>query len=122
MSYLFQLQSDLTEKREQLARLETCTRNLDSIQDEFIHNRHMVDDPELTPSTWHGTLADSFKNNREDMKEAYNDISISQLNSVQSTLEDKITRLRIEIGMVESSISHEKLRLKNEEKERTSVQ
>ncbi|MCA0993821.1 YwqH-like family protein [Guptibacillus hwajinpoensis] len=121
MSYLFQLQSNLAEKREQLARLETCTRKLDSIQDEFIHNRHLVDDPELTPSTWHGTLADSFKNIRDDMKEAYNDISTSQLNSVQSTLEDKVTRLRIEIGMIESSISHEKQRLANEEKERKSV-
>ncbi|MDP4552889.1 DUF5082 family protein [Alkalihalobacillus macyae] len=118
MSYLLQLQSTLTEKNEQLARLQTCVSKLNQLQDEFIHNRYLVDDPELTPSTWHGTLANSFNDIREDMKEAYNDLSTSQINTSRTTLEDKMTSLRIEIGFVETSITNEKQRLENEAKEK----
>ncbi|WLR59189.1 hypothetical protein [Guptibacillus hwajinpoensis] len=49
MSYLSYLQSEVAEKRAQLIRLQASLTKLDGLQSEFLHNKQLIDQPELSP-------------------------------------------------------------------------
>ena len=121
MSYLSYLQSEIAEKRAQLVRLQSSLVKLDSLQGEFIQNKQLVDQPELTPTTWAGELANSFQNIREDMKASYQDLSINQVNSALNTMENKAADLRHEIQTLEFNITQEIHRLEEEARERRNA-
>ncbi|WP_166000969.1 DUF5082 family protein [Bacillus sp. Cs-700] len=121
MSYLSYLQSEIAEKRAQLVRLQSSLVKLDSLQGEFMQNKQLVDQPELTPSTWAGELANSFQNIREDMKASYQDLSINQVNSALNTMENKAADLRREIQTLEFNITQEIHRLEEEARERRNA-
>jgi Domain of unknown function (DUF5082) len=121
MSYLSYLQSEIAEKRAQLIRLQASLTKLDGLQSEFIQNKQLVDQPELTPTTWAGELANSFQNIREDMKMAYQDLSINQVNSALNTMENKADHLRREIQALELNITQEIHRLEEEARERRNA-
>ena len=121
MSYLSYLQSEIAEKRAQLVRLQSSLVKLDGLQGEFIQNKQLVDQPELTPSTWAGELANSFQNIREDMKASYQDLSINQVNSALNTMENKAADLRREIQTLEFNITQEIHRLEEEARERRNA-
>ncbi|WP_226658853.1 YwqH-like family protein [Guptibacillus hwajinpoensis] len=121
MSYLSYLQSEIAEKRAQLVRLQSSLVKLDGLQSEFIQNKQLVDQPELTPTTWAGELANSFQNIREDMKASYQDLSINQVNSALNTIENKADHLRREIQTLEFNITQEIHRLEEEARERRNV-
>ncbi|MCA0172647.1 DUF5082 family protein [Bacillus sp. RAR_GA_16] len=121
MSYLSYLQSEIAEKRAQLVRLQSSLVKLDSLQGEFIQNKQLVDQPELTPTTWAGELANSFQNIREDMKASYQDLSINQVNSALNTMENKAADLRREIQTLEFNITQEIHRLEEEARERRNA-
>ncbi len=121
MSYLSYLQSEIAEKRAQLVRLQSSLVKLDSLQGEFMQNKQLVDQPELTPSTWAGELANSFQNIREDMKASYQDLSINQVNTALNTMENKADHLRREIQTLEFNITQEIHRLEEEARERRNA-
>ncbi|WP_273853480.1 YwqH-like family protein [Guptibacillus spartinae] len=121
MSYLSYLQSEIAEKRAQLVRLQSSLVKLDGLQGEFIQNKQLVDQPELTPTTWAGELANSFQNIREDMKASYQDLSINQVNSALNTMENKAADLRREIQTLEFNITQEIHRLEEEARERRNA-
>jgi paraquat-inducible protein B len=117
LSYLSYLQSQLSEKKEQLIRLKNCVSKLDGLQTEFIQQQKLVKDPELTSTTWHGTLADKFENIREDLSFSYKDISQTQLNNVLTTIENKIESLQAEIQSLQNSIEAENARIEREKRQ-----
>ncbi|MBN8211190.1 DUF5082 family protein, partial [Bacillus sp. NTK071] len=89
----------------QLIRLQSSLTKLEGIQNEFFQNKQLIDTPELSPATWEGELANSFKNIREDMKLAYQDVSTNQLNTAMITMENKAKYLRYEIQALEMNIT-----------------
>jgi chaperonin cofactor prefoldin len=119
LSYLAYLQSELSEKREQLERLRSCRVKLDDLQSEFSHNQKLVKEPELTSVTWKGSLANKFNDIRDDADLAYKDIFTNQLDTSLSTIDHKIENLQAEIQSLQSSIYFEKGRIERERKERT---
>ncbi|WP_273834303.1 YwqH-like family protein [Guptibacillus sedimenti] len=121
MSYLSYLQSEIAEKRAQLVRLQSSIVKLDGLQNEFIQNKQLVEQPELTPTTWAGELANSFQNIREDMKASYQNLSINQVNSALNTMENKADHLRREIQTLEFNITQEIHRLEEEARERRNA-
>jgi hypothetical protein len=115
LSYLSYLQSQLTEKKEQVNRLESCTRELENLQNEFVHNRNSIEDPELSPHTWKGQLANAFNEVREDISLSYRDLYQMQLTESINIFENKVNTLYSEIQALQFSISQEISRI-NEEK------
>jgi prefoldin subunit 5 len=115
MSYLSYLQSQLTEKKEQVNRLESSIRELEKIQNEFVHNRHSINDPELSSHTWKGQLANAFQEYREDLSLSYRDLYQLQLSEAITIFENKVTTLHYEIQTLQYNISQEVSRI-NEEK------
>jgi paraquat-inducible protein B len=116
MSYLAYLQSELSEKKDQLNRLKTCVSELDVLQSEFIQDQKLTKDPVLTATTWKGTLADKFENIREDLSYSYKDISQIQLDTAITTIENKIDSINAEIRSLQQSIEAEKDRIEREER------
>ncbi|KMM39170.1 YwqH-like family protein [Guptibacillus hwajinpoensis] len=121
MSYLSYLQSEIAEKQVQLIRLQSSLTKLEGIQNEFFQNKQLIDTPELSPATWEGELANSFKNIREDMKLAYQNLSANQLNTAIITMENKAQYLRYEIQSLEMNITQERHRLEEEARERRNT-
>lgn len=121
MSYLSYLQSEVAEKQVQLIRLQSSLTKLEGIQNEFFQNKQLIDTPELSPATWEGELANSFKNIREDMKLAYQDVSTNQLNTAMITMENKAKYLRYEIQALEMNITQERHRIEQEALERRNT-
>jgi len=115
LSYLSYMQSQLTEKKEQVTRLESSIRELEEIQSEFVHNRNFIEAPELSSHTWKGQLANAFNEVREDISLSYRDLYQMQLTESINIIENKIIALYSEIQALQYSISQEISRI-NEEK------
>lgn len=122
MSYLSYLQSQLSEKKEQLIRLQNCVSKLDGLQSEFLQHQKLIKDPELTSTTWQGTLATKFEEIREDLSFSYKDISQTQLNNALTTIENKIEAIHAEIQSLQSSIAAEKARIEMERRRERAEQ
>ncbi|MFD6440799.1 DUF5082 family protein [Peribacillus sp. NPDC060186] len=114
MSYLSYLQSELREKQEQLIRLKNCASELDGLQSEFIQNQKLIKDPELTSTTWKGSLANKFMEVREVLSFSYENISQMQLNTAITTIENKIESINAEIQSLQRSIAAERSRIEME--------
>lgn len=115
LSYLSYLTSQLHEKREQIVRLRNSHSSLNALQSEFLQHQTSVTAPDLTPTTWQGTLANAFTEIREDMLLSYKDLSHNQMDTVISTIEDKIASLRTEIQSLETSIANERVLIELEQ-------
>ncbi|MGE7602375.1 YwqH-like family protein [Peribacillus sp. NPDC097675] len=118
LSYLTDLQSELTLKKQQVEKLKTCKNELDSLQGEFFQNERLVTDPHLSSKTWHGTLATDFTDVRESLELAYKDLSQSQMNAAITAIENKIMSLQSEITSLETRITAEIERHAREEEKR----
>ncbi|MGN1402345.1 MAG: DUF5082 family protein [Bacillus sp. (in: firmicutes)] len=114
MSTLSYLYAELALKKEQIIKLRTAEGELDGVQTEFVHHQRLVHEPQLTAHTWMGQLADEFSDLREDIERAYQDLSLTQLNSVLEAIDQKIRTLQAEIGSLENRITAEKARLERE--------
>ena len=114
LSYLSYLQSELREKQEQLIRLKNCVSELDGLQSEFIQNQKLIKDPELTLTTWKGSLANKFMEVREVLSFSYENISQMQLNTAIMTIENEIESINAEIPSLQRSIAAERSRIEME--------
>ncbi|BCB05831.1 YwqH-like family protein [Bacillus sp. KH172YL63] len=115
LSYLSYMQAQLTEKKEQVNRLESSIRVLENIQNEFVYNRNSIEDPELSPHTWQGQSANAFNEIRKDISLSYRDLYQFQLSESINVFENKVHALYSEIQALQYSISQEISRI-NEEK------
>ncbi|TKH04494.1 DUF5082 domain-containing protein [Peribacillus simplex] len=114
LSYLSYLHSQLREKQEQLIRLKNCVSELDGLQSEFIQNQKLIKDPELTSTTWKGSLANKFMEVREVLSFSYENISQMQLNTAIMTIENEIESINTEIPSLQRSIAAERSRIEME--------
>ncbi|MDP4081538.1 MAG: DUF5082 family protein [Bacillota bacterium] len=114
---LYGLQGTLLIKKQQLEQLKNCQTELEADKKEFDDSKDSIKKPELSPTTWQGSLADSFKNVRSDMKTAYNDICGQQLNEVFKQLKEKISSLNDDIDSLGKDISSLKTKIEKLEKE-----
>lgn len=114
---LYGLQGTLLIKKQQLEQLKNCQTELEADKKEFDDSKDSIKKPELSPTTWQGSLADSFKNVRSDMKTAYNDICGKQLNEVFKQLKEKISSLNGDIDSLGKDISSLKTKIEKLEKE-----
>ncbi len=114
---LYGLQGTLLIKKQQLEQLKNCQTELEADKKEFDDSKDSIKKPELSPTTWQGSLADSFKNVRSDMKTAYNDICGKHLNEVFKQLKEKISSLNDDIDSLGKDISSLKTKIEKLEKE-----
>lgn len=96
----------LRKKQNDLSRLQTCNGQLTGKQGEFSSNQHLMTEPELTSTTWKGTLATRFDDIRANgILASYQEIQTTQFNTVFSTLSAKIQQIKQEIEYIRATIA-----------------
>ena len=102
ISYYYGL---LREKEDQLRRLKNGKSDLQAIKHELTSYRDAVIKPELSPSTWNGSLAVKFEHIRTDgVFHQYQDMESKQLPNMLSEISDKISSLQSEISSIRHTI------------------
>ncbi|MER2008962.1 MAG: DUF5082 family protein [Psychrobacillus sp.] len=102
----------LAEVKAKIARLNACQASLTGKQGEFQSNEPKCKEPELTPTTWHGTLATAFDDIRESgIRQPYLEIIGTQFSAVFDAITAKLLELQAEIVSIQATID----RLKAEE-------
>ena len=97
----------LHKKQEELKRLIECQGSLSEKQAQFNENEHKCLEPELTTTTWFGTLATSFDDIREaGIHASYLEITGAQFSAVFSAISNKITSLIAEIESIKQIIAN----------------
>ena len=97
----------LHKKQEELRRLIECQGLLTAKQGEFSENEYKCLEPELTTTTWFGTLATSFDDIRESgIHASYLEITGAQFAAVFSAISSKITSLIAEIASIQQTIAN----------------
>lgn len=97
----------LHKKQEELRRLNECQGSLSEKQAQFYQNEHKCLEPELTTTTWFGTLATSFDDIREaGIHTSYLEIAGAQFSAVFSAISNKITSLIAEIESIQHTIAN----------------
>ncbi|MCL6571132.1 MAG: DUF5082 domain-containing protein [Bacillus sp. (in: Bacteria)] len=88
----------LYKKQDEVRRLNACNTSLTGKQSQFNDNEYQCTEPELSASTWQGSLAISFDDIRETgIHTSYIEIAGSQFTSVYTAISDKLTSLNTEI-------------------------
>lgn len=104
LSYYYAL---LHKKQEELRRLIECQGSITEKQGQFSENEHKCMEPELTTTTWHGTLATSFDDIREaGIHTSFLEIVGAQFAAVFSAISSKITSLMAEIESIQQTIAN----------------
>lgn len=95
----------LAEVQMKINRLNECQSSLTGKQGEFQANEPKCMEPELTPTTWHGTLATAFDQIREaGIHQPYLDIIGSQFGDVFTAITAKIAELQAEMVSIRATI------------------
>ncbi|MGG3889377.1 YwqH-like family protein [Metabacillus fastidiosus] len=103
LAYYYSL---LSKKQHQLERLQTCDSDLHNHQQEFLHYKKNVTDPELSQDNWQGHLADAFDDIRTgEMTSSYHHIQNTQFNNIFSLLNEKIRLIQDEIKSIKQTIA-----------------
>ncbi len=98
--------AQLQKKQEEVRRLTACQSTLDGKKSEFQENEQKCLRPELTASTWHGTLATGFQDIREaGIHTPFLEIAGAQFTNVFTAIADKINSLNAEIVSLEQAIA-----------------
>ena len=106
MSSISALLRELAIKREHLRRLLSCQEKLNQSSYDFGANEYLCLEPQLTATSWAGSLATDFDQLRvAGILTNYQDIKTSQLNDVFRVLNDKIQDVKREIQMLEQRIA-----------------
>lgn len=96
----------LHKKQEEIRRLNECQSSLSDKQAQFNENEHKCLEPELTTTTWHGTLATSFDEIREaGIHTSFLEIAGAQFAAVFSAITAKIASLQAEIASIQQIIA-----------------
>ena len=96
----------LKKKQEELRRLIACQSTLHGKQSEFQSHEQKCLEPELSATTWHGTLATAFQDIREaGIHAPYLEIAGTQFTNVFTAITNKINALIAEIASIEATIA-----------------
>ncbi|MEH6974905.1 YwqH-like family protein [Bacillus sp. JJ675] len=114
---LFTMQGTLNIKKEELVQLKNCETELKGVREEFNDSKSSIKKPGLSAKTWQGSLADSFKDVRNDMKSAYDDICGKQFDDLFEKLNEGIKSLNSEIDSLGKDISSLHKKIEKLEKE-----
>ena len=116
---LASLYSLLSLKKAQLARLQACQGKLGTCQQSFYQYERYCTEPPLTPTTWHGNLANQLDNIRESgVLASYRDIAGPQFSRAFSVLSAKISSLQSEISSLQATIAYREAELARQAAER----
>ncbi|CAI8754464.1 hypothetical protein CHCC14809_0606 [Bacillus licheniformis] len=108
---------DLSMKKEFLAELKACRKELEKDKTEFSDSKKTITEPQLSSHTWQGSLADSFDRIRGLMKTAYNDISGKQLSDVLSKIDERIKSLQEDIHSLSQEVRSLEKKIENAKRE-----
>ncbi|NYF23595.1 DUF5082 family protein [Sporosarcina sp. JAI121] len=98
--------AQVKKKQEEIIRLNACRASLQGKQSEFQANEQKCLQPELSTSTWHGTLAAAFQDIREaGIHAPYLEITGAQFTKVFNAIDDKIIALQAEIVSLQQTIA-----------------
>jgi hypothetical protein len=99
--------SQLHKKQDEVRRLNACKASLSGKQSEFNENEYKCTEPELSASTWHGSLATAFDEIRDSgIHTSYIEIAGSQFTSVYNAISDKLSSLNTEIESIQRIIEN----------------
>jgi|GEM_PF-2026122 len=102
---IYHLNGQLEAKKEELRRLRQAQSDLSECKNDFQKNERLCTQPNLTPKTWNGYLADNYDSFRErDLLASYKDIYHSQLASVLSDISSKMGEINGTIEELKTSI------------------
>ena len=101
---LFYYYGLLRKKQEQLQRLQDCQSQLQRIKLEYLNYDHSIVTPELTSTTWQGSLSDKFEDIRTEQIGPTQDLSSTQLSNAFSTISSKMSSLKSEIVSLKQTI------------------
>lgn len=104
-------------QKEELVQLKNCETELKGVREEFNDSKSSIKKPGLSAKTWQGSLADSFKDVRNDMKSAYDDICGKQFDDLFEKLNEGIKSLNSEIDSLGKDISSLHTKIEKLEKE-----
>ncbi len=108
----------LHKKQEEVRRLNACNTSLSGKQSQFNENEFKCTEPELSATTWQGSLATAFDEIRESgIHTSFIEIAGSQFTSVFSAISDKLSSLNTEIESLQGIIEN----LEEEAKEKAKV-
>lgn len=108
----------LRKKLEEVRRLTKCQSDLGIKQSEFQSEEKKCLEPELSASTWHGTLATAFQDIREaGIHTPFLEITGAQFTNVFTAIADKINSLNAEIVSIEQTIARLEAEAKAEAEE-----
>ena len=103
LGYYYEL---LRKKQEEVRRLNTCQSSLSEKQAAFNENEYKCLEPELTATTWYGTIANSFDDIREaGIHTSFLEMAGAQFTAVFSAISDKIALLNAEIESIQRTIA-----------------
>ncbi|MBU7594388.1 YwqH-like family protein [Metabacillus halosaccharovorans] len=113
---LFYYYGLLRKKQEQLQRLQDCQSQLQGIKQEYLNYNQTVTTPELTSTTWQGSLANKFEDIRtEGILVSYQDLESTQLSNAFSTINSKMSSLKSEILSLKQTIHSLELEMLEDE-------
>lgn len=120
MSILHLLRGELTTKQNDLERLRACKRELKMYQQEFREYERLCLKPHLSAKTWQGKWAKAFDEIRnEGILVDYQNLENKQLNFIITALNEKITKVEMEITSLKGAIQIEIEREREKTKEHT---
>lgn len=97
----------LQKKEEEVRRLNACNSSLSGKQSQFNENEHKCMEPELSASTWQGSLATAFDEIRDSgIHTSYLEIAGSQFISVNNAISVKLSSLLTEIESIQRIIEN----------------
>ena len=108
----------LQKKEEEVRRLNSCNTSLSGKKSQFNENEHKCTDPELSASTWQGSLATAFDEIRDSgIHTSFLEIAGSQFTSVYNAISIKLSSLITEIESIQRIIEN----LEEEAKEKAKA-
>jgi hypothetical protein len=97
----------LHKKQEEVRRLNACNTTLSGKQSQFNENEYKCTEPELSASTWQGSLATAFDEIRDSgIHTPYVEIAGSQFTSVYNSISVKLSSLITEIESIQRIIEN----------------
>ncbi|KAA6446967.1 YwqH-like family protein [Bacillus swezeyi] len=111
---------DLSMKKEFLAELKACRKELQKDKTEFSESKKTITEPKLSSHTWQGSLTDSFDRIRGIMKTAYNEIDGKQLSDVLSKIDERIKSFQEDIHSLSQKVRSLEKKIENTKRETRS--
>ncbi|WP_113928843.1 DUF5082 family protein [Bacillus sp. P14.5] len=105
------LNGEIRANSENLYRLRKTYQSISALQEEFIHNRRFIRQPEITHLAWNGRHASHFEELRGETEEEYMRIGTNEVGVLLDRIETKISHYENENSSLSNSISSKRDRI-----------